>query len=235
MSTLYTLFQKNRKRNTPTLFHKANITVSLVTDFTFLGSKITVDSDCNHRTETCLLHGRKSMTSLDSILKSKDITLSTKIHIVKAVVFPVVMCGCKSWTIKKAECQTNWCFWTVVLEKTLEGKFGLQGDQSSQSKRKSTLNIHWKDWCWSWSFNSLATWCEELTHWRKPWCWERLRARGEGATEDRRLDGITDSVDMNLSKLWEMVKDREAWHATDYGVAQSWTWPSAWTITRRTA
>ena len=61
---------------------------------------------------------------------------------------------------------------------------GLQGDQISQSKRKSTLNIHWKDWCWSWSSNSLATWCEELTHWERPWCWERLKAGREGMTED---------------------------------------------------
>ena len=110
----------------PTLFHKANTTVSLVTDFTFLGSKITVDSDCSHGTETCLLHGRKSMTSLDSILKSKDITLSTKIHIVKAVVFPVVMYGCDSWTIKKAECQGIDAFelwyWRRLLRVNLDCK-----------------------------------------------------------------------------------------------------------------
>ena len=64
---------------------------------------------------------------------------------------------------------------------------GLQGDQTSQSSRISTLNINWKDWCWGWSFNSLATWCEELTHWKRPWCWERLKARGEGMTEDEMI------------------------------------------------
>ena len=64
---------------------------------------------------------------------------------------------------------------------------GLQGDQTSQPQRKSVLNIHWKDWCWSWSYNTLATWCEELTHWKRPWCWERLRAGGEG--DDRGWDG----------------------------------------------
>ena len=74
----------------------------------------------------------------------------------------------------------------MVLEKTLEG-LGLQGDQTSQSQRKSVLNIHWKDWCWSWSSNTLATWCEELTHLRRPWCWERLKAGGEG--DDRGWDG----------------------------------------------
>ena len=76
-----------------------------VTDFIFLGSKITVDSDCSHEIKTRLLHGRKAMTNLDSILKSRDITLLTKVHIVKAMVFPVVMSGCESWTIKKAERQ----------------------------------------------------------------------------------------------------------------------------------
>ena len=124
MSTLYTLFQKTRKRKMSTLFHKANITVSLVTDFIFLGSKITVDSDCSHKTEICLFHGRKSMTSLDSILKSKDITLLTKVHIVKAVVFPVGMYGCESWTIRNVECQRIdvfelWC-WRRLLRVNLD-------------------------------------------------------------------------------------------------------------------
>ena len=84
----------------------------------FWGSKITADGDCSHEIKRNLLLGRKVMTNLDSILKSRDITLSTKVHLVKAMVFPVVRYGCESWTIKKAECQR--CFWTVVLEKTLE-------------------------------------------------------------------------------------------------------------------
>ena len=79
-------------------------TVETVSDFIFLGSKITADGDCSHEIKKCLLLGRKAMTNLDSILKSKDITLTTKVHLVKAVVFPVVMYGCESWTIKKAEC-----------------------------------------------------------------------------------------------------------------------------------
>ena len=74
----------------------------------------------------------------------------------------------------------NWCFQTVVLGKTLWESFGLQGDQTSQSKRKSTLNVHWKDWCWSWSSNTMANWCEELNHWKRPWCLERVKAGGEG-------------------------------------------------------
>ena len=73
----------------------------------------------------------------------------------------------------------NWCFWAIVVGTTLES-LGLQGDRTRQHWRKSTLNIHWKDWCWSWSFNTLATSCEELTHWKRPWCWERERAGREG-------------------------------------------------------
>ena len=114
-------------------------TMQTVTDFIFLGSKITADGDCSHEIKRCLLLGRKAMTNLDSILKSRDITLPTKVCLVKAMVFSVVMYGCESWTTKKAE-----RFSTVVLEKPLES-FGLQGDQTSQFQRKSVLNIHWKN------------------------------------------------------------------------------------------
>ena len=106
-----------------------------MSDFIFLGSKITADGDCSHEIKGRLLLGRKVITNLDSILKSRDITLPTKVCLVKAMVFPVVMYGCESWTLKKAE---NWCFWTVVLGKTLESPldckdiypFNLKGNQS---------------------------------------------------------------------------------------------------------
>ena len=106
--------------------------VEIVTDFTFLGSKITADGDCSHEIKRCLLPGRKAMTKLDSILKSRDITLRMKVQMVKAMVFPVVMHRCESWTIKKAECQRIdafelWC-WIRLLR-----VLGLQGDPISPS------------------------------------------------------------------------------------------------------
>jgi len=95
-------------------------TVETVTDFIFLHSKITADGDWSHEIKRRLLLGRNVMINLDSVLKSRDITLPTNVHLVKAMVFPVVMYGCESWIIKKAEPPQNWCFWTVVLEKTFE-------------------------------------------------------------------------------------------------------------------
>ena len=108
-------------------------TVETVSDFIFGGSKITADGDCSHEFKRHLLLGRKLMTNLDSILKSRDITLPTKVHLVKTMIFPVVMYRCKSWTVKKGWAPKNWCFWTVVLEKTLWESLGLQGDLTSPS------------------------------------------------------------------------------------------------------
>ena len=110
-----------------------------------------------------------------------------------------------------------------------------QGDQTSQSYRKSTLNIHWKDWYWSCNYNSLASWYEEPTHWKRPWDWERLKAkRRRGQQRKRCLDSITDSMDMNLSKLWEIVEDRGVWRAAVHRVAKSQTQLSNWTTTSST-
>ena len=158
------------------------------------------------------------------MLKSKDITLLTKFHLVNAMVFPVVMCGYESWIIKKAEHPRTDAFELWIWRKFWES-FGLKGDQTSQSYRKSLQNIHWKDWCWSGNSSTLATWCEELTHWKRPCCWERLKAGGEG---DNR-DGVTDFMDMSLSELRVLVMDREAWRAAIHGVAKSRTRLSDWT------
>ena len=109
-------------------------TMKTVTDLIFLGSKITSDSDCSHEIKRCLLLGRKAITNLGSVLKTRDITFLIKFHIVKDMVFPVVMYGCKMWELDHNEGwePNNWCFWTVVLEKTREF-LGLQRDQTSQS------------------------------------------------------------------------------------------------------
>ena len=133
----------------------------------FLGFKITADGDCSHEIKRCLLLGRKAMTNLDSIFKSRDITLPTKVCLVKIMVFPVVMHGCESWTI----CES------VVLEKALESPLDCKEIQPVHPKGNQS---YWKDWWWSWKSNTLATWWEDLTHWKRPRCWERLRVGGEG-------------------------------------------------------
>ena len=147
--------------------------------FVFLDSKITADGDCNHEIKICLLLGKKFMTNLDSIFKSRDITLPTKVRLVKAMVFPVVMYGCESWSSKKAEHRIIDAFELWYWRRLLRVPW------TARRSNQFILNeispgCSWKDWCWSWNSNTLATWCEELTHLKRPWFWERLRAGGKG-------------------------------------------------------
>ena len=180
-----------------------------VSDFIFLGSKITADGDCSYEIKRRLLLGRKVMTNLDSILKSRDIILSTKFCLVKAMVFPVVMYGCESCIIKKAEHRRIdafelWC-WRRLLRVPWTARRSIL--------KRSVLGVHWKDWCWSWNSNTLATWCKELTHLKRPWCWERLKARGEG--DDRGWDGWMASL---TQWAWVWVNSRSWWWTGKPGV-----------------
>ena len=158
-------------------------TMETVTDFILGGSKITADGDYSHEIKRFLLLGRKAMTNLDSILKSRDITLPTKVCLVKAVVFPVVMYGCENWTIKKAECQRIdafelWCWWRLL-------KVPWRTRRSNQSIQNGNK---------SWTFNGRTDaeaeapilWPPDTKNWLIPWCWERLKAGGEG--DDRGWD-----------------------------------------------
>ena len=155
------------------------------------------------------------MTNLDSIGKNRDITLPIKVHLVKAVVFPVVMYGWQCWTTKRKLSTEELMLLNYHVGEDSWESLGLQGDPTSPSWRRSVLGVHWKDWCWSWNSNTLATWFEELTHLKRPWCWERLRA---GEEEDNRgWDGWMASP---TQWTWVWVNSRSWWWTGRPGMLQ---------------
>ena len=191
-----------------------------VADFTFGSSKITADGDCSHEIKRCLLLGRKAMTKLDSIFKSKDITLPTKVHLVKAMIFPVVMYGCESLTVKKAEHQRIeafelWC-WRRRLRVPWTARRSNQSILKEISPKYSLVGLMLKL-----KLQNSGHLMQRADSFERPWCWERLKAGGEG--DGRGWDGWMASLTWWTwvwASSWELVMDREACPAAVHGVAK---------------